>query len=1199
MESTARLDEEQQRDRLGLLGLTLGLAATATILYKLAGPPHLPTQLPSWQTVITTLQSSDVPLEALAYIFTSAAWLLWLWITASLVLHVCLALADRVTQGAQWVRTLHVLVDPLTLPWVRRVVDGALVAAFVVNLATWTTLAAAAAPATPVVVVAGMSTYAPSPLPQEAAPEVRQGAVEYTVQASDTLWTIAERFYGTGEEFPRLVDANDGRVMPDGGHFTRAGVIRPGWRLLVPLPSDVVEEVDGRTYYTVEAGDTLWGIAARFLGDPMRWSEIFELNRGVTRHPQYGWTLTQPNLIWPGLRLQLPVQVAENAEPPQPAPAPVMPAAPETPPVPPPPAPATPAEPTPVVASPTPTSVAVTPPPTPVAAEPTLLPTPVVAPQSPDQPGNTTSPLVWGAIALGTAAAAGAALTARRRVRRSLSEPPVPREEDELPNRGFVEAELARALAHRLQGGEAEAATLVAEAVTRFLQEQGVDDVAVLSVQQGRDRADVTLSAGLRRQARILELAEEMGRHLGGTAKATPTADHDILLQLTGLKLTRLLAPSPAQRDAAWLAPIGVIPKRDTLYANWRELGHILVAGSPGGGTDVVLTSLLSALAARTRPGEVAWWTVANERLLPAQLARLPHQRRGFIDPTHEGQVEHALADLQGQLDGRMQASPAAVSWPAAEPDVVLAIGELADVGDYDTALDTLATHGLPYGMRLVAATSQPEALSDEMLALFNTRCVLQTLDEEQSIRLLGRPDAADLSHGEMLLRLDGRTPLWARGFRVSPEHLDQLLRLMHEAAPTSVPGEPPSPSRGVDPAPAEHRPLPLHPVEEEPEPDDTSSPVASAQAERNDDGAVEDEVIVQGQFPLQTGPSVEETLPTEPIPDPLALEEQVSSPGELAPYPPSSNGHHPLREATIDASFVTDVEPLADAAGDAPLIYVQCFGEFVVRSGTRRIRPQGKAAASYIAWEALAFLATYPDAAVPREKLIGALWPDVESGVALGRLRHTLNKLRNILRHQVPGLTGEIVQTERDDTRRLDEAIVRSDAQAFLALCRAARKLRPAEARPALEQALALYRGDLFAEGAASSFAWVEDRMESGVTLREFYRTEYDQATLRLARLYYEAGQAALAVPLYKRLLRAEPTLEDIVRDLYRCYHQLGDLSALIREDHHLREALRKTYHTPNGDVQPYEPERETVTLFNAIRDKLESSPLPPPSSS
>ena len=75
----------------------------------------------------------------------------------------------------------------------------------------------------------------PSTAPSE---DGRSGIVEYTVQAGDTLWAIAERFYGTGAEFPRLVAANAGRAMPDGA------VPGPGgWNRIHLITDDLDAEI--------------------------------------------------------------------------------------------------------------------------------------------------------------------------------------------------------------------------------------------------------------------------------------------------------------------------------------------------------------------------------------------------------------------------------------------------------------------------------------------------------------------------------------------------------------------------------------------------------------------------------------------------------------------------------------------------------------------------------------------------------------------------------------------------------------------------------------------------------------------------------------------------------------------------------------------------------------------------------------------
>jgi nucleoid-associated protein YgaU len=51
------------------------------------------------------------------------------------------------------------------------------------------------------------------------------------------------------------------------------------------------------TYVLVKAGDTLWGIAERELGDGSRYNEIFAANREV---------IENPDLIYPGQKIRIP-----------------------------------------------------------------------------------------------------------------------------------------------------------------------------------------------------------------------------------------------------------------------------------------------------------------------------------------------------------------------------------------------------------------------------------------------------------------------------------------------------------------------------------------------------------------------------------------------------------------------------------------------------------------------------------------------------------------------------------------------------------------------------------------------------------------------------------------------------------------------------------------------------------------------------
>lgn len=60
-------------------------------------------------------------------------------------------------------------------------------------------------------------------------------------------------------------------------------------------PEPVVVEEDH--YYTIESGDTLWGIAAKTMGNGAKYTEIFEANKEV---------IQDPDKIFPGQKIIIP-----------------------------------------------------------------------------------------------------------------------------------------------------------------------------------------------------------------------------------------------------------------------------------------------------------------------------------------------------------------------------------------------------------------------------------------------------------------------------------------------------------------------------------------------------------------------------------------------------------------------------------------------------------------------------------------------------------------------------------------------------------------------------------------------------------------------------------------------------------------------------------------------------------------------------
>jgi len=1185
---------------LGLAGLLVGLLLGAVVLYA-TGPPRLPAQLPDWSVAGATLRGSSLPLPLLAYILSMTAWAVWLWIVGSLLLRVLVLAIDAMTHGAAWVADLRAVSDRVTLPIVRRAVDGALVAMVVVNVASRTVSGAAAAspPIASSSHVTALRSHATVPGSDTATRNAQRSQDDtYTVQAGDTLWAIAQRFYGTGYEFPRLVAANVGRPMMGGERFTAAGVIQTGWVLRVPLPSQIVSESNGAHYYMVEEGDTLQGIAARLLGNEEKWGMLFEANRSAAQ--LNGHVLTDPDLIWPGLRLKLPAAEL-HLTPPHPSaaghhPGPGTEKPRKNP-------PRRRLSPTPV--EPTPTTLPPSPTPRPAAA--TSTPTVSKSPTLP-LPGDETE-LIVGMAGIAVAAAGGAILLAKGRVRRSLDEPPVPIAPRAQSINEFTEADPDRALAYRLNSGEMEPITMLVTQVHRFLAKSEVDDASIIWVQKGRKAVTMTLRVAPQDRTRVLELSRELGRHLGGKGRASVNPDHDVVLQLSALSLTGLAVERQAgDAEQLHLVPLGVLSDAQTAYGNWDEFGHVLLVGLPGGGTDVILTSLIASLAARCRPEELRFVTIANRCTMPTQLWKLPHHAGDFINPDDEDTVRETLDQLRTELVRRMRCTEreGGHAWRATskEPEIMLVVGEMANLPDDGTTLELIGSQGARHGVRLLVATARTDALAVDMLSHFGTRVVLQTRDDEESIHLIGHAEATVLTEGELYLRIDGRTPIRLRGFRISPEHLDELVRLMCETSgdvpptvhfqvqrdseknadwPVSAGGETAPGIESVDANQSEAAREPTSGICLEESSDDPPRP--------GDTPEDSQELAVR----IGTGDNQVAHL------DRAGHLPESSDVQGVTGVPPietvdTGNGHQKTLYASLIAERTSAAASSRQAPADRPLIEVRCFGDFMVTSGDREIGASGEEGASFKAWEVLAFLAAQPTGAVAKEKILAAVWPDVDAERAGARLRTALTRLRALLAGQVPNLSGDVVRAERDGTRRLDTSLVTSDVHQFVLLLRTAAKLPPDEARVGLIEARKLYSGDLLSGRSAGCYEWVEERDLSGVTLREHYREEFYRATQRLARLYYQEEQAALAVPLYKELLKAEPTLEDVVRELYRCYQYLGDLTSLIREDRHLRQALRDAYADPDdpvSDPQDYQPEPETVALFSEIRRELEGRGL------
>jgi TolB-like protein/Tfp pilus assembly protein PilF len=207
-----------------------------------------------------------------------------------------------------------------------------------------------------------------------------------------------------------------------------------------------------------------------------------------------------------------------------------------------------------------------------------------------------------------------------------------------------------------------------------------------------------------------------------------------------------------------------------------------------------------------------------------------------------------------------------------------------------------------------------------------------------------------------------------------------------------------------------------------------------------------------------------------------------------------------------------------------------------------------------------LAVLALPAGASHSRDKLASLLWSDRGDQQARDSLKHSLTKLRQCL----PLAARSSIVADRSAVR-LEPGAVTSDAAEF-------ERLAGNGSTTALEQAIALYRGDLL-DGIAIRDPAFEDWL---LVERQRLRQLLEDALTRLLSQSMAEGATERAIAAARRLLALDPLREEACRALMQIHAERGQTAQALK----LYETLRDRLHSELG----VKPHAATAALYDSL---------------
>jgi LuxR family maltose regulon positive regulatory protein len=250
----------------------------------------------------------------------------------------------------------------------------------------------------------------------------------------------------------------------------------------------------------------------------------------------------------------------------------------------------------------------------------------------------------------------------------------------------------------------------------------------------------------------------------------------------------------------------------------------------------------------------------------------------------------------------------------------------------------------------------------------------------------------------------------------------------------------------------------------------------------------------------------------------------------------------------------------------------IRTLGSFAIWRGDQEVRDRDWRSSK--ARQLFQLLLTERGRALPRDRVLDALWPEMEQDAAANNLRVTVNRLTKALEPDRPDGAPPSYIVQQGDTYSFNTASDHQlDTTEFAGAVaegqRAERRGQRGAAIIAFRRAIILYGGPYLPDNLYEDWTVVE---------RERLAMLFNDAAIRVGTLLLDEGAAHEVIGLAWRVLENDRAYEDAYRLLIRAHAALGERSSALRIYARCVAVLREELGV--------EPLPETAALYNTLRE-------------